>query len=451
MSVGAKSLTAIGVAVVLAGFPFGAAASDIGRIVEERLAAGFGTAMVIGVVDNGVRTFASGGSGPDGPVGPDTHFEIASLTKVLTTSLLAVLAEGGEVSLDGAAASLWGADAPRLPERDGRPVTLADLASHIAGLPKMPDDLVSNDPRVPEEGYTAQRLYAFLAQYEAAAGPSGYTYSNIGMALLGEALGQSSGVGYARLLHDRLLTPLGMASTALSGEPGAVSIPGYDDTLSIVPAFPAGVFNPAGGAVSTAKDLLTFADAYLGHGAPAVVKALAAAAAFTVSDPISGRPLGLGWDLREFAGRTILTKDGSAAGYSAFIAIDIANNRAAVVLSNGQGAVGDIALNVLDPQMPVRTLAPTVAIDAAMLEPLVGIYEGEGTGPVVFTSATDRLYIHFGDLPAPIRLFPESTTRFVAHAFDGAITFHRPISGTTTGITAVIDGQAFELTRRPGG
>jgi CubicO group peptidase (beta-lactamase class C family) len=447
--VSARPGIAVGLAVIVgltgaASVP--AADSDIAVLVRERLAAGFGTTMVVGLVDHGVRTFASEGMGVNGPAGPDTAFEIASITKVLTTSLLAVLAATGDVTFDTPAVSLYATVAPRLPERDGRPVTLAELASHTAGLPKMPDDLRSTDPRDPERGYTSEMLYAFLDRYRAPG--FGYEYSNIGIALLGEALGQSSNTTYAAVLRDRLLAPLGMTSTWLPGETSDAPVTGYDDAMMVVPPFSSGVFDPAGGMVSTAADLLSFADAYLGRGQADVVAALHNAATFSVSDPVSGRLLGLGWDLMKHEGRMLLTKDGSAAGYSAFIVIDIGNDRAVVVLSNGQGAVNDLALHMLDPRIPVRSLGPVIAIEPEQLEPLVGTYEGDGTGPVVFTRVADGLYLQFGDLPAPIRLFPESTTRFVAHAFDGVVKFHEPASASGPDVTAVIDGMESALDRR---
>ena len=126
-----------------------------------------------------------------------------------------------------------------------------------------------------------------------------------------------------------------------------------------------------------------------------------------------------------------------------------AANRAVVVLSNGQGAVSDVALHVLDARSAVRHLAPTIAIDATTLEPNVGTYEGKDTGPVVFTRVEDRLYLQFGELPAPIRLFPELPTKFVAHAFDAAITFQPPVGGVVTDAVAVVEGSEVLLTRKP--
>jgi CubicO group peptidase (beta-lactamase class C family) len=104
--------------------------AEIGTIVEERLAAGFGTAMVVGILDDGTRTFVARGEGFGGPAGPDTPFEIASITKVLTAGLMGVMAEAGDLAFGDAAVSLWPANPPLLPDRDGQPITRIDVRVH---------------------------------------------------------------------------------------------------------------------------------------------------------------------------------------------------------------------------------------------------------------------------------------------------------------------------------
>jgi CubicO group peptidase (beta-lactamase class C family) len=135
------------------------------------------------------------------------------------------------------------------------PVTLGDLATHVAGLPKMPDDLVSTDLRDPEAGYTAERLDAFLARYDAPSPPFGYRYSNVGFAILGQGLAERSDLSYGDLLRVRIIEPLGMTATGLAGSPETLApIVGHDDQMVTTPPFSAGVFSPAGGAISTAAE-----------------------------------------------------------------------------------------------------------------------------------------------------------------------------------------------------
>jgi serine-type D-Ala-D-Ala carboxypeptidase/endopeptidase len=71
------------------------------------------------------------------PVTADTVFEIGSVTKVFTALLLADMALRGEVGLNDPVSRHLPGDF-KLPLRDGREITLADLATHTSGLPRWP-------------------------------------------------------------------------------------------------------------------------------------------------------------------------------------------------------------------------------------------------------------------------------------------------------------------------
>jgi CubicO group peptidase (beta-lactamase class C family) len=101
---------------------------------------------------------------PDGA----TIFEIGSVTKVFTGLLLADLAHEGIVGLDAPLASYLPAWV-RVPTRGGRQITLGDLASHAAGLPRNPsgtlrrwrgDRSMSCTPALPGPGCGADRASA---------------------------------------------------------------------------------------------------------------------------------------------------------------------------------------------------------------------------------------------------------------------------------------------------
>jgi serine-type D-Ala-D-Ala carboxypeptidase/endopeptidase len=76
------------------------------------------------------------------PVSPETVFEIGSITKVFTALLLANMVRRGEVGLDDPVSRHLPSDF-KVPLRDSREMTLADLATHTSGLPRWP--LLSGD------------------------------------------------------------------------------------------------------------------------------------------------------------------------------------------------------------------------------------------------------------------------------------------------------------------
>src|SRR5689334_9032492 len=120
------------------------------------------------------------------PLDGDTVFEIASVTKVFTALLLADMVDKKEVALsDPAAKYLPGV---KLPERNGRLITLVDLATHTSGLPFMPADAPPfNDPTAAK--YSTGDLKRFLAGYQLTRDiGSDWDYSNIGYWVLSEAL-----------------------------------------------------------------------------------------------------------------------------------------------------------------------------------------------------------------------------------------------------------------------
>jgi len=174
--------------------------------------------IVVGLVDaTGERFLGAGATAPGGNVAPDadTVFEIGSITKVFTSLILADMVGRGEVKLDDPVAKFLPASV-KLPERDGKKITLIDLSNQVSGLPRMTDNFKPADGADPYVDYGPDRLYEFLSRYHLtrAIGEK-YEYSNLGVGLLGHALALKAGVGYEELVRCRVLEPLGMSDTAI--------------------------------------------------------------------------------------------------------------------------------------------------------------------------------------------------------------------------------------------
>jgi CubicO group peptidase (beta-lactamase class C family) len=102
------------------------------------------------------------GKVPDG----DTVYEIGSVTKTFTATLLARAVLSGRVTLDTPVGQLL----PdfKIPSRGGKEITLGDLAAQHSGLPRLPSNFLPRDPANPYADYDAEKLKAFLAGYELA-------------------------------------------------------------------------------------------------------------------------------------------------------------------------------------------------------------------------------------------------------------------------------------------
>src|SRR5204862_268966 len=111
----------------------------------------------------------------------NTLFEIGSMTKTFTATNLADMVARGEVRLDDPVAKYL-PDSAHVPSRNGKQITLVDLAIQSSGLPRLPSNLAPRDPGNPYADYSVQQLYAFLAAYQLTRDIGATSeYSNLGV------------------------------------------------------------------------------------------------------------------------------------------------------------------------------------------------------------------------------------------------------------------------------
>jgi CubicO group peptidase (beta-lactamase class C family) len=112
-------------------------------ILQQRIDknAARGIAVVLLDPDGSVRFLSKGQSGnPARPqIDADTLFEIGSITKVFTSTLLAQIAAQGAIGLDTRLDEVMGAKHTWANPGVGA-VTLRQLATHTSGLPRLPQD-----------------------------------------------------------------------------------------------------------------------------------------------------------------------------------------------------------------------------------------------------------------------------------------------------------------------
>lgn len=125
----------------------------------------FQSAMV-GVVLDGKSWFlplgklsASNESAPN----QDTLYEIGSITKVFTATLLADAVENQKsMKLDQTIADVL-PELARLNQEVASKVTLKHLAQHMSGLPRMPDNIMPKDPNNPFADYDRKLLHEYFS------------------------------------------------------------------------------------------------------------------------------------------------------------------------------------------------------------------------------------------------------------------------------------------------
>ncbi|WP_354642647.1 serine hydrolase domain-containing protein [Kitasatospora camelliae] len=299
--------------------------------------------VVVAAVGGGAAEVRGAGAagGPGGGPGPDTVFEIGSVTKVFTGLALARLAVAGAVELDEPLVRLLPAEA-WVPSRGGREITLQHLATHTSGLPRLPKGLLPAAllrPNAPDPyaGCTAERLLRGLAATRLRAVPGQrFRYSNLGAGLLGLALARRAGTDFAGLVEREVSAPLGLTATGLAEVPERAAR-GHAPNRRPVPAWHLADLAGAGGLRSTATDLVSFLRAQLGEGGEEMAKAV------TLTHAVEHRmhpfaSVHLGWMSHRLhpgqGGYLQVWHNGRTGGFASFLGLDPERGVAVAVLSN---------------------------------------------------------------------------------------------------------------------
>jgi serine-type D-Ala-D-Ala carboxypeptidase/endopeptidase len=340
--------------------------SKIAELIAARNAPRSGQGIVVGVIEPNGRRIVAGGMGAGAEFDRGTLFEIGSISKVFTSLILADMVNKGEVSLDDPAAKYLPAR-HKMPERNGRQITLRDLSTHRSGLPRMADNMRAVfDPDGPFADYDEQRLLAFLDSYQLTRDIGvQWEYSNLGAGLLGYLLTQAAGADYETLLRERITRPLGMNDTRIALPPAQAArlAPGFDEYLRPVKPWDLAILTGAGGIRSSAADMLTFAAAVLDPDsliAPAVKTMLSV----RVPGESPQVDQALGWEVLRLAlGHEVLLHAGQTGGYRAMLALEPMQGRAVVALANtaAEPSTVDLAFHIL----LGRPFAPTPAVPPA--------------------------------------------------------------------------------------
>lgn len=377
-----------------------------------------------------------------GAPGPDTVYEIGSISKVFTSLLLADMVKRGEVALDDPVAKYL-PKSVKMPSWNGKQITLVDLATHTSGLPRLPSNLKPANPENPYADYTVQDLYAFLSGYQVTRDPgSQYEYSNLGGGLLGHVLALRAGKDYETLLRERVLAPLHMDSTGirLTADERARLVPGHTESLEPTANWDLPTLAGAGALRSTAHDMLLFLAANLGF----TQTPLAAAIEFerTAVRRPTGVPnleVALAWHVLEHNGNEIIWHNGGTGGYRSWMGFDLKKRIGVVVLSNSANGVDDIGQHLVDSSLPlVPYEAPkqrtAISVDPKVLDGYVGRYQLTPQFIITVTREQGSMYVQATGQPK-FEIFAETPTEFFLKVVNAQITF---VTGPDGHVTEMI-------------
>jgi CubicO group peptidase (beta-lactamase class C family) len=321
----------------------------------------------------------------------DTLFQIGSLSKLYTTTLVLQAHSAGVLALDEPVRS-------QLQEFSvGDPgatleITPRHLLTHTSGIAG--DHLLNtgaNDDAL-------QRYVATLAALGQAHAPDeSYSFCNTGFGVLGRMIELCTGGSFDRSLRRRLTRPLGCGATLTlpqhlllrrvaaghNQRPGGEPVRQPRWTLTRANG-------PMGGIVSTAEDVLAFARMHLESGVAADGSEIVPAAAVELmtephlDTPVPGEQQALGWTVRRWSDAVCLGQDSDTWGQRAFLRVVPSRDFALCLLTNSplgaalaRDLVPRVAADLLDldatPAWAAKP-APDPAEPVADVERFVGTY-----------------------------------------------------------------------------
>jgi CubicO group peptidase (beta-lactamase class C family) len=336
-------------------------------------------------------------------VTPATRFEIGSISKSFTAIALMQLRDEKKFDPSKPARSYlpW-----FTPSSRWRPVTGHDLLTHTAGLPADRDDIPSS------------RAQAYMARERSLGSAPGkrWAYSNIGFQVMGVLLEGLEHRAYPDIIRDRILTPLGMASTeaeftnATRPHLAVGYLPLHDDRPSrpgdpLVEGSWIEYGSGDGAVVSNSTELGTYLTMLLNRGQGAHGRVLSEAGYTALMTPHAltergGDHYGYGMFLGSLDSLPVFWHSGGMIGYTSYLIGIPSLGIGAVAFVNGPGEPDDVARFALEaltaagrgdslPDLPVTTL-PWEVKDAAEY---AGRFVSASGDSLVFAASGDSLLL----------------------------------------------------------
>lgn len=401
-------------------------------------------AIVAAVVDADRVAFVAAGKWAEDDEarrpGPNTFFEIGSISKVFTALLAAQAVEQGRFEWDDPVAGGFASSS----------VTYAQLATHTSGLPRLPADFPDTGLRDPYFFLTLDDLQRSFTTEVAmlSTGPTDWAYSNFGAAILGQATAAAWNQSYADAMREQVLAPLGMEQTWISGNQDV-------DTSNLAPGHNSAgrasrwrfdAYAPAGAWVSTTAEMTRLIRAVLDPAGAGLGPALRDTLAVHAE---TGGPdhMGYGWFVREVDGEPVYWHDGGTGGYRSFLGVQPARGRGIVILAARDQEVDGIGLGWLqglfEASDPVATGKVSVA-DYVGDYPIMPQF-------VLAISATDGTLQVQGTGQPKIGLRATGVDSFTLDGVPAVIDFERGEDGTVTGLVLHQGGRDLPAPRHAAG
>ncbi|PZX93265.1 serine hydrolase [Flavobacterium aquariorum] len=330
-----KSLHFLAALLLLSTLSFG---QDITRkidsIIKDNYKKNPGVGISVGFINNNKEYYtAYGNLDTESQIKIDKNsiFEIASITKILTSNLIAQAVIDHKIKttdyIDGFLPKEY-----ILHENLRNKIKISDLASHQSGLPDIDfGKLIEMNQQQPISSVTEKTLVTIINDCSQLKDYGKYRYSTIGYTLLGQILEKVYNKSYDEIIRSKIIDPLHMANTLTMDFNVINRTIGHNSEGGIQEFLKWNITAPAGLVKSNASDMIAFLKAALNKETAVGKAAMITEKIFYKDDK---REMGLGTNIMTDDKNTIYQKSGDSMGQSSIICYNRAENWGIIILLN---------------------------------------------------------------------------------------------------------------------
>lgn len=281
-----------------------------------------------------------------------TIFEIGSLTKVFTASVLQILVDEGKIEYEKRLIDYLDQDKLHTSLHQ---ITVLELATHTSGLPRLPTNfgMKDKDPNNPFKYYLDEDLDAFLLDFDFITNGQ-YLYSHLNYALIERIIETVEAEGIEQVINDKILSPLGLKQT--NYQLSETDLKNYANSYlrsgEIAPRSEINAFQGAVGLLSSLDDLARFVQFnFLAKEEHEVIQA-----AFAKTQVVQANTgiekfidTGIGWHIVRPKKRyyNIISHRGTGVGHQVYVAFIPETQTGIVVLSNSRNSLEGLGFYLL--------------------------------------------------------------------------------------------------------
>jgi len=352
------------------------------------------------------------------PNNANTIFQIGSVTKQFTSTVILKLAEQGKLSVSDKLNKYF----PGFTNADK--ITIENLLTHTSGIYNYTNDTAFMQHDV-EKAFNEQKLLDMIKDKPPGFEPgSKFSYSNSGYLLLGYIIEKVTGKKYEQVVREQIFVPLDMRNsgfdfTHLSNENKAT---GYNSlnppSKSLI--VDSSVSFSAGAIYSTVEDM------YKWNQAVARGNTLKAASLQNAFTPRLSK-YGLGWGIDSLERKRLISHNGGIHGFLSSNSIIPEDSISITILSNsGSAKMGrvqkDVYAILYSKPYKLPELNKEVAVDTTILKHYVGVYELSPAFKITISLVNGALKAQATN-QQQVDLFAKSDSLFFLKVVDAQVEF----------------------------